>query len=200
MKLKCTKFIKILFISILWFFILNLTVFQISGDPMACSQWIFCLASGNFKTTSPNGLWNIFHKKLMITSIAEFSHSNRTTAFSHDQVDRIFPVLKRYRLRIRFRRISSLCLFKTGNIPSTWSWLNAVVRFEYENSAIDVIINFLWKIFHKPIVLVVLNTANFGGRFSNFCRYYTRSQTGKSTRYRPTLKPLNNENYHIIQY
>jgi hypothetical protein len=27
-----------------------------------------------------NGLWNIFHKKLMIMSIAEFSHSNRTTA------------------------------------------------------------------------------------------------------------------------
>ena len=26
------------------------------------------------------GLWNIFHKKLMITSIAEFSHTNRTTA------------------------------------------------------------------------------------------------------------------------
>ena len=26
------------------------------------------------------GLWNIFHKKLMITSIAEFSHSNRTIA------------------------------------------------------------------------------------------------------------------------
>jgi hypothetical protein len=40
------------------------------------------------------GLWNIFHKKLMITSIAEFSHSNRTTAFSHHQVDGIFPVLK----------------------------------------------------------------------------------------------------------
>jgi hypothetical protein len=49
-------------------------------------------------------------------------------------------------------------------------------------------INFLWKIFHKPIVLVVLTTANFGGGFSNFCRYYTRSQTGKSTGYRPTLK------------
>ena len=32
------------------------------------------------KTTSTIGLWNIFHKKLMITSIAEFSHSNRTTA------------------------------------------------------------------------------------------------------------------------
>jgi hypothetical protein len=34
------------------------------------------------KTTSTwsTGLWNIFHKKLMITSIAEFSHSNRTTA------------------------------------------------------------------------------------------------------------------------
>ena len=32
------------------------------------------------KTTSTIDLWNIFHKKLMITSIAEFSHSNRTTA------------------------------------------------------------------------------------------------------------------------
>jgi hypothetical protein len=28
------------------------------------------------------------------------------------------------------------------------------------------------------------------GGFSNLCRYYTRSQTGKSTGYRPTLKPL----------
>ena len=36
---------------------------------------------------------------------------------------------------------------------------------------------------------MVFTTANFGG-FSNFCRYYTRSQTGKSTGYRPTLKPL----------
>ena len=52
-------------------------------------------------------------------------------------------------------------IFKTGNIPFTWSWLNAVVRFECENSAIDVIIIFLWKIFHKPIVPVVLTTANF---------------------------------------
>ena len=32
---------------------------------------------------------------------------------------------------------------QTGNISSTWSWLNAVVRCECENSAIDVIINFL---------------------------------------------------------
>ena len=46
------------------------------------------------KTTSTIGLWYSFHKKLMITSIAEFSHSNRKTAFSHDQVDGIFPVLK----------------------------------------------------------------------------------------------------------
>ena len=53
----------------------------------------------------------------------------------------------------------------------------------------QLMINFLWKLFHKPIVLVVLTTANFGG-FSNFCRYYTRSQTGKSTGYRPTLKSL----------
>ena len=42
---------------------------------------------------------------------------------------------------------------------------------------------------NATIVLVVLTTANFGG-FSNFCRYYTRSQAGKSTGYRPTLKPL----------
>jgi hypothetical protein len=53
----------------------------------------------------------------------------------------------------------------------------------------QLMITFLWKIFHKPIVLVVLTTANFGG-FSNFCRYYARSQPGKSTGYRPTLKPL----------
>ena len=32
------------------------------------------------KTTSTIGLWNIFHKKIMVTSIAEFSHTNRTTA------------------------------------------------------------------------------------------------------------------------
>jgi hypothetical protein len=30
------------------------------------------------KTTSTIGLWNIFHKIIMITSIAEFSHSNHT--------------------------------------------------------------------------------------------------------------------------
>ena len=41
----------------------------------------------------------------------------------------------------------------------------------------------------SAIVLMVLTTPNFGG-FSNFCRYYTRSQAGKSTGYRPTLKPL----------
>ena len=40
---------------------------------------------------------------------------------------------------------------------------DAVVLFECKNSAIDMIINFLRKIFHKPIVLVVLTTANFGG-------------------------------------
>jgi hypothetical protein len=38
---------------------------------------------------------------------------------------------------------SKVVIFKTGNILSTWSWLNAVVRFECENSAIDVIINSL---------------------------------------------------------
>ena len=36
---------------------------------------------------------------------------------------------------------------------------------------------------------MVLTTANIGG-FGIFCRYYARSQTGKSTGYRPTLKPL----------
>jgi hypothetical protein len=89
-----------------------------------------------------------------------------------------------------YLRFQGKVIFKTGNSPSTWSWLNAVVRFECENSAIDVIINFVWKIFHKPIVLVVvLTTANYGV-FSNFSRYYTRFQMGKSTGYPPTLKPL----------
>ena len=40
---------------------------------------------------------------------------------------------------------------------------------------------------------MVLTTANiffWGGGVSNFCQYYARSQTGKSTGYRPTLKPL----------
>ena len=40
-------------------------------------------------------------------------------------------------------------------------------------------LSYLW--FWPPLI--------FWG-FSNFCRYYTRSQTGKSTGYRPTLKPL----------
>ena len=60
------------------------------------------------KSTRTIDWWNIFHKKLMITSVAEFSHSNQTTAFSHDQVDGIFPVLKRHRLQIRRKRIRSL--------------------------------------------------------------------------------------------
>jgi hypothetical protein len=46
----------------------------------------------------------------------------------------------------------------------------------------------------STIVLVVLTTANFGG-FSNFCRYYTRSLAGKSTGYRPTLKPLHHTTF-----
>ena len=50
---------------------------------------------------------------------------------------------------------------------------------------------FYEKRFHKPIVLVSLATGNLGGGgVSNFCRYYTRSQTGKRTGYRPTLKSL----------
>jgi hypothetical protein len=40
--------------------------------------------------------------------------------------------------------------------------------------------SYLW--FSPPLIL---------GGLSNFCRYYTRSQTDKSTGYRPTLKPLN---------
>ena len=41
---------------------------------------------------------------------------------------------------------------------------------------------------------MVLTTANIGGRggggVSNLWRYFARSQTGKSTGYRPTFKPL----------
>jgi hypothetical protein len=39
--------------------------------------------------------------------------------------------------------------------------------------------SYLW--FWPPLIL---------GGFSNFCWYYTRSQTSNSTGYRPTLKPL----------
>jgi hypothetical protein len=66
---------------------------------------------------------------------------------------------------------------------------DAIVRFECENSAIDLIFYEKYSTSLSTIVLVVLTTANFGG-FSNFCRYYTRSQAGKSTGYWPTLKPL----------
>jgi hypothetical protein len=38
-----------------------------------------------------------------------------------------------------------LKLFLKRNILSTWSWLNTFVRFEYENSAIDVLINLFMK-------------------------------------------------------
>jgi hypothetical protein len=51
----------------------------------------------------------------------------------------------------------------------------------------------------STIVLVVFTTANSGG-FSNFCRYYTRSQTGKSTGYRPTLKPLDISGKNMYLY
>jgi hypothetical protein len=50
---------------------------------------IFLSGQWKFQNYRPIDLWNIFHKKLMITSIAEFLHSNQTTAFSHDQVDGI---------------------------------------------------------------------------------------------------------------
>ena len=71
---------------------------------------------------------------------------------------------------------------------------DAVVRFEYENSA-----SFYEKYSTSlsTIVLVVLTTANFGG-FSNFCRYYTRSQAGKSTGYRPILKPLYRNTNNVV--
>ena len=73
---------------------------------------------------------------------------------------------------------------------------DAVVRFECENSAIDVNIE-KYSTSLSTIVLVVLTTANFGG-FSNFCRYNTRSQAGKSTGYRPTLKPLKITKWLVI--
>ena len=73
---------------------------------------------------------------------------------------------------------------------------DAVVRFECENSAIFYE---KYSTSLSTIVLVVLTTANFGG-FSNFCLYYTRSQAGKSTGYRPTLKPLNKGHFRWTLY
>jgi hypothetical protein len=75
--------------------------------------------------------------------------------------------------------------------------LTLSILFNY--SAIDVIINFLWKIFYKRIILVVLTTAIIWGGISNFWRYCTRSQTGKSIGYRPTLKPLQGGSIYNIK-
>jgi hypothetical protein len=87
-----------------------------------------------------------------------------------------------------------MCSGKVSNLAHVGGWFmqwSRLVKIDIAFSlVIDMIINFLWKIFHKPTVQVDLTTTNFGG-FSNFCRYYTRSQTGKSTRYRPNLKPRN---------
>ena len=56
----------------------------------------------------------------------------------------------------------------------TWS---LIFNEKYSTS-----LSYLW--FSPPLIL---------GGLSNFWRYYTRSQTGKSTRYRPTLKPLHDD-------
>jgi hypothetical protein len=49
----------------------------------------------------------------------------------------------------------------------------------------------------STIVLMVLTTANFGG-FSNFCRYYTWSQAGKSTG--PLWNPWTSLSTHISNF
>jgi hypothetical protein len=118
------------------------------------------------------GLWNIFHKKLMITSIAEFSHSNRTTASrpscninanananktttivgsnlqantDNGQINikntKFVKNLPMIDVQFRFNQCNSFREEEQG--ISHQLGRDAVVRFECENSAIDVIINFL---------------------------------------------------------
>jgi hypothetical protein len=70
----------------------------------------------------------------MITSIAEFSHSNHEKILGRKHI--YLP-----HVQTAIYDSKGKVIFKTGNIPSTWSWLNAIVRFECENSAIDVVIN-----------------------------------------------------------
>jgi hypothetical protein len=88
-------------------------------------------------------------------------------------------------------KTSGKFIFKTGNIPSTWSWRSCFdLNARIQHLTWSLIFYGKYSTSLSTIVLVVLTTANFGG-FSNFSRYYTRSQAGKSTGYRPTLKPLN---------
>jgi hypothetical protein len=48
----------------------SMSFFKFLNRLQQCSKlavvrwWFFCLASGNFKTASPIGFWNIFHKKI----------------------------------------------------------------------------------------------------------------------------------------
>jgi hypothetical protein len=87
----------------------SLEIFD-KNRPKWMNYYFFCTQQlAVVKTTSMICLWNIFHKKLMITSIAEFSHSYRTIAFSHDQVDRIFPVIHNDHTYIT-EDYTSLCL------------------------------------------------------------------------------------------
>jgi hypothetical protein len=96
--------------------------------------------------TEPPKLAVVKTTNTMITSIAEFSHLNRTTA----------------------------------SRPSWWD----IPCFKN---------NFTLATSLSAVVLVVLTPANFGG-FSNFCRYYTRSQAGKSTG--PLWNPWM---FHVLQ-
>jgi hypothetical protein len=64
---------------------------------------------------------------------------------------------------------------------------DAVVRFECENSAIDVIINFLWKIFHKPIDL---RTCGFDHPL-NWTFYHARHRRTKNNV--PSITLLSNQ-------
>jgi hypothetical protein len=69
------------------------------------------------KTTSMIGLWNIFHKKLMITSIAEFSHSNRTTASRPSWWD--IPCFKN-------QRLSRACIVHLVIKKTNWSYVKTM--------------------------------------------------------------------------
>jgi hypothetical protein len=80
-------------------------------------------------------------------------------------------------LRIQYASSFSKSSKKVFDMQGAWHFPNMLPTMVHDQA------------FPIRTCLLILTTANFGG-FSNFCRYYTRSQAGKSTRYRPTLKTL----------
>jgi hypothetical protein len=96
----------------------------------------------------------------------------------------IFGTCEEKMFFIRALQIFLNALIKKNRPISDITWLNQLDRAKghsktYDNMTAAI---FLWNLFPSEREKLI--------DIFYFCRYYTRSQTGKSTGYRPTLKPL----------